>query len=121
MPSGRHAPLASALRAEVLAHAVLHADETPLVLLRPKRTAYAWVYLGDAANPFTLFDLTPGTSGAAYEEQMFGNQGLGETLVLPKSRYPFVAVMMPSFRSALTTVAGLSRIRSRSEPSGPTT
>jgi transposase len=31
-----------------------------LVLLRPRRAAYAWVYLGDAANPYTLFDLTAG-------------------------------------------------------------
>lgn len=28
-------PLASALRAEVLAHAVLHADETPVQMLKP--------------------------------------------------------------------------------------
>ncbi|QDU19031.1 IS66 family transposase [Urbifossiella limnaea] len=38
----------------------IHADDTPLVLLRPRRTAYAWAYLGDAANPYTLFDLTAG-------------------------------------------------------------
>ncbi len=38
----------------------IHADDTPLVLLRPRRAAYAWVYLGDAANPYTLFDLTAG-------------------------------------------------------------
>jgi hypothetical protein len=30
------------------------------LLLRPRRTAYAWVYLGDAANPYTLFDFTAG-------------------------------------------------------------
>lgn len=38
----------------------IHADETPVTLLQPRRTAYAWVYLGDAANPFTVFDFTPG-------------------------------------------------------------
>ena len=38
----------------------IHADDTPLLLLRPRRTAYAWVYLGDAQNPYTLFDLTAG-------------------------------------------------------------
>ena len=41
---------------------VVHADDTPLTLLRPRRTAYAWVYLGDAANPYTVFDLTAGRS-----------------------------------------------------------
>lgn len=38
----------------------IHADESPVKLLRPRRTAYAWLYLGDAANPYTLFDVTPG-------------------------------------------------------------
>jgi hypothetical protein len=32
------------------------------VLLRSRRTAYAWVYLGDALNAYTLFDLTAGRS-----------------------------------------------------------
>lgn len=40
----------------------IHADETPVTLLQPRRTAYAWAYLGDAASPFTVFDLTPGRS-----------------------------------------------------------
>lgn len=40
----------------------LHADDTPLTLLRPRRTAYAWVYRGDADHPYTVFDLTPGRS-----------------------------------------------------------
>ena len=30
--------------------------------LRPRRTAFAWVYLGDDANPYILFDLTAGRS-----------------------------------------------------------
>ncbi|MEO2089343.1 MAG: IS66 family transposase [Gemmataceae bacterium] len=38
----------------------IHADESPVKLLRPRRTAYAWLYLGDAANPYTLFDFTTG-------------------------------------------------------------
>jgi transposase len=38
----------------------IHADESPVQLLQPRRGAYAWVYLGDAANPYTLFDLTTG-------------------------------------------------------------
>ena len=40
----------------------IYADDTPLLLLRPRRTAFAWVYLGDAANPYTLFDFTPAES-----------------------------------------------------------
>jgi transposase len=38
----------------------IHADESPVKLLQPRRRAYAWLYLGDAANPYTLFDFTAG-------------------------------------------------------------
>ncbi|MBY0456696.1 MAG: IS66 family transposase, partial [Gemmataceae bacterium] len=53
-------PLYDLMRQRLLRSFTIHADDTPLVLLRPLRTAYAWVYLGDAANPYTLFDLTAG-------------------------------------------------------------
>ena len=42
--------------------AVIHADDTPVPLLAPRRTAHAWVYVGDAENPYTVFDLTAGRS-----------------------------------------------------------
>ena len=45
--------------------AALHADDTSMVLLDPRRTAHAWVYVGDAANPYTVFDLSVGRSGDA--------------------------------------------------------
>ena len=35
-------------------------DDTPVTLLHPRRSATAWVVLGDRANRFTLFTLTPG-------------------------------------------------------------
>jgi hypothetical protein len=38
----------------------LRADDTPVTLLRPRRAAFAWVSLGDASHPYTLFDLTAG-------------------------------------------------------------
>ncbi|VTU01431.1 Uncharacterized protein OS=Blastopirellula marina DSM 3645 GN=DSM3645_28142 PE=4 SV=1: DDE_Tnp_IS66 [Gemmataceae bacterium] len=53
-------PLYDLMRRRLLQSFALHADDTPLVLLRPRRTAYAWVYLGDESNPYTLFDLTAG-------------------------------------------------------------
>jgi hypothetical protein len=46
----------------VRASASLHTDDTPVALLAPRRTAYAWTYVGDAANPYTVFDLTAGRS-----------------------------------------------------------
>jgi hypothetical protein len=53
-------PLYDLMHRRLLQSFAVHADDTPLVLLRPRRTAFAWVYLGDAANPYTLFDLTAG-------------------------------------------------------------
>jgi transposase len=55
-------PLYDLMRRRVLQSFAIHADDTPLLLLRPRRTAYAWVYLGDDANPYTPFDLTAGRS-----------------------------------------------------------
>ena len=48
-------------RRVLLGHS-LHTDDTALVLLDPRRTAHAWVYVGDAANPYTVFDLSVGHS-----------------------------------------------------------
>jgi hypothetical protein len=45
--------------------AALHAADTSVVLLAPRRTAHAWVYVGDAANPYTVFDLSVGRSADA--------------------------------------------------------
>src|SRR5262245_55498197 len=42
--------------------AALHTDDTPVPLLAPRRTAHAWVYVGEAANPYTVFDLSVGHS-----------------------------------------------------------
>jgi transposase len=48
-------------RRVLLGHS-LHTDDTALVLLDPRRTAHAWVYVGDAAHPYTVFDLSVGHS-----------------------------------------------------------
>jgi transposase len=64
-------PLYDLMHRRLLRSFAIHADDTPLVLLRPRRTAYAWVYLGDAANPYTLFDLTAGRS-QTYPQQFLG-------------------------------------------------
>jgi transposase len=56
------APLYRLMCDRVRASAALHADDTPVVLLAPRRTAHAWVYVGDAANPYTVFDLSVGRS-----------------------------------------------------------
>jgi transposase len=43
-------PLYELMRQRLLQSFAIHADDTPLLLLRPRRTAFAWVYLGDTAN-----------------------------------------------------------------------
>jgi transposase len=53
-------PLYEAMCRRVRASFALHADDTPIPLLEPRRTAYAWVYVGDAAHPYTVFDLSAG-------------------------------------------------------------
>ena len=53
-------PVYRAMIVRLKASFAIHADESPVKLLQPRRTAYAWLYLGDAANPYTLFDFTAG-------------------------------------------------------------
>jgi transposase len=55
--------------------AALHTDDTSVVLLDPRRTAHAWVYIGDAANPYTVFDLSVGRSGDAPTAFLRGYKG----------------------------------------------
>jgi transposase len=68
-------PLYDAMHRRLLQSFAIHADDTPLVLLRPRRTAYAWVYLGDALNPYTLFDLTAGRSQTFPQAFLSGYRG----------------------------------------------
>lgn len=63
--AGVLAPLYRLMCDRVRRSAALHADDTAVVLLAPRRTAHAWVYVGDAANPYTVFDLSVGRSQAA--------------------------------------------------------
>ncbi len=58
--AGALAPLYRLMCDRGRASASLHADDTPVALLAPRRTAHTWVYVGDAANPYTVFDLSVG-------------------------------------------------------------
>jgi hypothetical protein len=68
-------PLYDLMHLRLLQSFAIHADDTPLILLRPRRTAFAWVYLGDAQNPYTLFDLTAGRSQAFPQAFLVGYRG----------------------------------------------
>jgi transposase len=53
----------------------LHTDDSPVRLLKPRRTAYAWVYVGDPLNPYTVFDLSPGHFQEFPERFLAGYRG----------------------------------------------
>jgi transposase len=68
-------PLYDLMHRRMLQSFAIHADDTPLLLLRPRRTAYAWVYLGEAQNPYTLFDFTAGRSQTFPQRFLDGYHG----------------------------------------------
>ncbi len=69
------APLYDLMHRRLLQSFAIHADDSPLLLLRPRRTAYAWLYLGDEQNPYTLFDLTAGRSQTFPQQFLSGYRG----------------------------------------------
>jgi transposase len=68
-------PLYDLMCRRVRASFALHADDSPVRLLNPLRTAYAWVYVGDLLNPYTLFDLSPGRQQEFPEKFLAGYRG----------------------------------------------
>jgi transposase len=68
-------PLYDLMCRRVRASFALHADDTPIVLLNPRRTAYAWVYVGDRVNPYTVFDLSAGRQQEFPEKFLAGYRG----------------------------------------------
>src|SRR5262245_32303032 len=68
-------PLYDLMCRRVRASFALHADDTPIALLNPRRTAYAWVYAGDRANPYTVFDLSAGRQQEFPEKFLAGYRG----------------------------------------------
>lgn len=59
-------PLYKKMAREILLSSKVHTDDTPIAMLDPGRgktqTARFWVYVGDDAHPFTIFDFTPSRS-----------------------------------------------------------
>ncbi|MGS1117730.1 IS66 family transposase [Castellaniella sp. UC4442_H9] len=71
-------PLVAALREEILSHRVLHADETPVRLLKPgsraTHKAYLWAYASGAFEDLraVVYDFTEGRAGA-HAREFFGD------------------------------------------------
>jgi transposase len=68
-------PLYELMCRRVRASFALHTDDSPVRLLNPRRTAYAWVYVGDALHPYTVFDLSPGRQQEFPEKFLAGYRG----------------------------------------------
>lgn len=70
-------PLVDALREELLTHAVLHADETPVAMLKPgngkTHRAYLWSYCTTSMNPIkaVVFDFAE-SRGGRHADQFLG-------------------------------------------------
>ena len=77
--------LAGACKAALLEGALLHADETPLPVLRPgdgkTQKAYLWVYRSqaDAAHPVVVFDYAPDRKGCHPQAFLGDWQGILQT------------------------------------------
>jgi transposase len=72
-------PLYQLMLKQVKQSYVLHVDDTPVSLMNPKRSAYAWVAVGDIAHPYIVFDFTPGR-GAEHPERFLKDfQGFLQT------------------------------------------
>jgi transposase len=72
-------PLHRTMAASVKRSRKIHTDDTPVELLDPgrgkTRTARFWVYVGDDAHPFIVFDFTPSRSRDGPEEFLKGFKG----------------------------------------------
>ena len=72
-------PLHERMAREILLSSKVHTDDTPIDLLDPGRgktqTARFWVYVGDDAHPFTVFDFTPSRSRDGPEKFLKGFKG----------------------------------------------
>lgn len=75
----RLAPLAAALRRELLAEPVLHADETPIALLDPgagkTRRAYLFAYRSATEQPIVMFEFCGNRSGKHASRFLDGYSG----------------------------------------------
>jgi transposase len=72
-------PVYKRMTSHVLQSGKIHTDDTPIRVLAPgtgkTRTARFWVYLGDDAHPFTVFDYTPNRSRDGPQTFLRGYKG----------------------------------------------
>lgn len=73
------APLVERMTERVRQSRVIHTDDTPVPIQSPGakqcRRGRIWCYLGDAANPYTVYDYTPSRQRAGPAEWLQGYEG----------------------------------------------
>lgn len=73
------APLVELMKQRVLASRVIHTDDTTVPIQSPGekqcRKGRIWCYLGDQANPYTVYDYTPDRSRAGPAAWLSGYRG----------------------------------------------
>jgi transposase len=73
------APLVDLMIERVRSSQVIHTDDTPVPIQSPGekqcRKGRIWCYLGDAANPYTVYDYTPSRSRDGPARWLTGYQG----------------------------------------------
>lgn len=139
-------PIVNALRDEILAHRVLHADETPVKMLKPgtKAThrAYLWAYAPGAFEGLqaVVYDFTEGRAGA-HAREFFGDwagslvcddyagykacftQGIVEVGCMAHARRKFfdlhAAAQSPVAAQALKHIGGLYEIERQAKDLSP--
>lgn len=133
-------PLYDLMRARVLQSQVIHTDDTTVPVLDPERnktkTGRLWVYLGDAAHPFAIYDYTPDRKRDGPEKFLAGFKGYlqadayagydriyapGEVIEVAcwaHARRKFVEAQSSDDLRALTAVAWIKRLYAVEDEAG---
>ena len=120
-------PLVRLMKQRVLASRVIHTDDTPVPVLDPQSTktkeGRLWVYIGDARNPYIVYDYTPNRRRdgpvnflAGYKgylqadawrgyDRMYAPAGIIEVACWAHARRKYVEAQSVDAARALTAVA----------------
>jgi len=125
-------PLVRLMKERVLGSKVIHTDDTPVPVQDPKSTktkeGRLWVYIGDARNPYIVYDYTPshrrdgpenflvGYKGYlqadAYRgyDRMYAPEGIVEVACWAHARRKYVEAQSSDPQRSLTAVAWIKSI-----------
>ena len=114
-------PLVRLMREKVLSSNVIHTDDTQAKLidkaLKHTRTARYWAYLGDALNPYTVYDFTedrsrdgPAKFHAGYEGYLQADAYSSYDGIYLESSGSIIEVSCSAARARAAAVEGVRRV-----------